>query len=65
MCKMVEDEILGPFESAYANRHLVYGIMELVIGALVEELRADTSDGASGSIAKLLEERGVSFDDDE
>lgn len=59
MVKAVSQDILAPFENTYANKHLVYAIMELVIGGLAEELKTDAEGEAQGSVAKLLEERGV------
>ncbi|KAL9053551.1 MAG: hypothetical protein Q9162_004718 [Coniocarpon cinnabarinum] len=64
MIGVVVNEILDPFENAYANRHLIYGIMELIISAVMPELQVGTDDDAGGSIARLLEERGVNFSDE-
>ena len=59
MISCVKDDILSPFESAYANRHLVYAILEAIVAALFEELRAGTKEEGNGSVDALLKGRGV------
>lgn len=51
---VVEQTVLAPFGNAYMNRHLVFSVLERVLVAVCPEL----GDGG-GSIASLLEERGV------
>lgn len=52
----VERDILEPFEDVYANKHLFYSVLELVLIELVPEL------GRQG-ISELLAERGAIPDD--
>ena len=59
MIGVLSREVLELFEDPYANRHLVYAIVELVVGDVFPELRVDADGEAQGNVARLLEERGV------
>ena len=48
----VEEDVLDVFGSSYMNKHLIYGILELVIVRLVPELAEKTP-------GELLAERGI------
>ena len=59
MIEAVTRDILVPFENEVVNRHLVYAITELVVGYVFPELAVGADGDEEGSVAKLLEERGV------
>lgn len=48
----VERDMLEPFEDVYANKHLFYNILELLLLELVPEL-------AQQGVSELLDERGA------
>lgn len=52
----IEDDILRPFGDAYLNKHVVYGILELILVRIMPEL-------GEQSISALLAERGVVWAD--
>lgn len=52
----IEADILDPFDDAYLNKHLVYGLLELVLVRLIPEL-------GEQSISDLLAGRGIEIDE--
>lgn len=50
----IENEFLDLLADEYCNKHLVYSILETILGKLLPELR-------EGSVGGLLEDRGVSL----
>lgn len=52
----IEDGILRPFEDEYLNKHVVYGILELILIRIMPEL-------GEQSVSALLAERGVVWTD--
>lgn len=48
----IEDDMLHPLDDEYLNKHLVYGILELVLVRLLPEL-------GEQPVSALLAERGV------
>lgn len=48
----IEVDLLDPFDDQYLNKHLAYGLLELILVKLIPEL-------AEQSITDLLAERGV------
>lgn len=52
----IENDILCPFGDQYLNKHLVYGILELILVRVMPEL-------GEQSISALLAERGVVWTD--
>lgn len=51
----IEEEILDVLGDSYLNKHLIYGILELVLCRLIPEL-------TEGSVSEILAERGVLLD---
>lgn len=54
LLSIIENEFLDLLEDEYCNKHLVYSILETVLGRLLPEL-------GERSIGALLEDRGVSL----
>ena len=52
MLAEVEEDILDPFTNESMNKHLIYGILELIVVRLVPEMAEKTP-------SELLDERGV------
>lgn len=52
----LEDDILRPFGDEYLNKHIVYGILELILVRIMPEL-------GEQSVSALLAERGVVWTD--
>lgn len=52
MLEEIEEDILDAFGSESMNKHLIYGILELIVVRLVPEM-------AEKSTSELLAERGV------
>ncbi|KAJ9653052.1 hypothetical protein H2198_007714 [Neophaeococcomyces mojaviensis] len=53
----LEADLLSPFGDQYLNKHLVYGLVELILVKLIPEL-------GEQSITDLLAERGVVLGED-
>lgn len=51
----IEEDILDVFGDKYMNKHLVYGILELILVRLIPELR-------ELGVSELMEDRGVAWD---
>jgi hypothetical protein len=58
MAQAIEDDLLEPFGDPNMNKHLIYGILELLLVRLVPELAENTP-------GELLAERGVQVDEEE
>lgn len=50
----IEEDLLNPFENAYLNKHLAYGILELLLVRLIPELE-------NQSVSELLADRGATW----
>lgn len=50
----IEEDILSPFKNAYLNKHLAYGLLELLLVRLIPELETQ-------NVSELFADRGVNW----